>query len=162
MRWTCFHSFSVMSFLSSPVWEKDKAKQSYYFWFIIALLSCSTESMNCLALHSVQRNSSYLVAWNNQDWCLVNQFTSKSIHIQIYSSLIPDLISGTSTSVPWILLFAIRSCPRDHFILMPLRFGTTSRRKLSQCVSLCHPSRWLFIPILCNHCLSHLVLFGPV
>ena len=83
------------------------------------------------------------------------------VHLQIHSSLIPVLISGTSTPGPWIPLFAVWPCPRDHFIHMPLRFGTTSLRKLSS-ASLCHPSRRLFIPILCNHRLSHLVLFGPV
>ena len=36
-----------------------------------------------------------------------------------------------------------------------------SRRKLSS-ANLFHPSRRLFIPILCNHCLNHLVFFGPL
>ena len=61
-------------------------------------------------------------------------------------------------------VFAIRPCLGDQFIHMPVRFGTTSSgswRKLSS-ASLCHPSRWLFIPILCYHCLPHLELFGPV
>ena len=83
------------------------------------------------------------------------------VHLQIHSSLIPVLISRTSTPVPWIPLFAIWPCPRDHFIHMPLHFGTTSRRKLSS-ASLCHPSWQLFNTILCNHCLIFfcLVLFS--
>ena len=46
-------------------------------------------------------------------------------------------------------------------IHMPLRFGTTYLRNLST-AGLCLPLSRLFIPILCNICSLHLVLFGPV
>ena len=41
------------------------------------------------------------------------------VHLQIHSSLIPVLISGTSTPVPWIPLFALWHCPRDHLSICP-------------------------------------------
>ena len=50
---------------------------------------------------------------------------------------------------------------RSFYPYAPTLWNYLPRRKLSS-ASLCHLSRRLFIPILCNHRLSHLVLFSPV
>ena len=76
---------------------------------------------------------------------------------QIHSGPIQDQISGTSTRVPWLLLFAGWPHHSDHFIPMPLSFGIISRRWLSR-ADLWHPSRRLSIPTLSNCCLFCLVL----
>ena len=146
-------------FLESPGWSYLQ-ESSQNDWFIHQAFHSAPVSTGPILYLALVRP---MLEYGSTTWHPLNKNPYQPLWIMSKICLpgCPSVLESIWTPVPWIPLFAVSPCPRDHFIHMPLRFGTTSQRKLSS-AGLCHPSRRLFIPVLCDHCLSHLVLFCPV
>ena len=81
------------------------------------------------------------------------------VHLQIHSSF------KKKSTEPLLLSPGSPLLPSDLVSEIIYPYAPTLWNYLPEelsSASLCHLSRWLLIPILCNRCLPQLVLFGPV
>ena len=92
---------------------------------------------------------------------IYSKLSMACVHHRFNLSLIPGKPPESRLLCPGSPFLRADLVPEIIFIHTPLRFGITVQWKLS-CAGLCLPSKRLFTPILCNLCLLHLALFGPI